>query len=181
MRAECPSAFCAAVIARVHHFVVWPFAGRSRPLLMKECSFGKRNGGRAQKCTAEIMRNIHFSLLLNGITRAGFESQMLDSRLIERLQKWAEQWDALASLWLSPTRRKGMLHFAVELRPSNGHHDWALSDFTEYQKEWKAELCNIVEGKISVVAFREDLQSSFSPKDGDFLIWERTKPSGEVK
>lgn len=112
---------------------------------------------------------------------------MLESGLVDRLREWAELRNAAAALWLFGSRAKGTARpdsdheFAVELRPSNGHHDWALGEYVALHKEWKAELRAIVGGEVSLVAFRDDIESPFDPREDGYLIWERTKPIAEVK
>jgi predicted nucleotidyltransferase len=111
---------------------------------------------------------------------------MLESKLLERLRAWGEQRNAMASLWLFGSRAKGTAQqgsdydFAIELRPTRRTHDWALADYVANCDLWNADLSKMVRADVRLVAFRDQSDRPFDLSDG-FLIWERTKPSAEVK
>ena len=111
---------------------------------------------------------------------------MLDPLLSGPLKRWAESKNAIASLWLFGSRAKGNhniesdFDFAIELRPTDGSHDWALGEYFACADQWKADLCEIVGAKVSLVGFREDIERPFDPRENGFLIWERTEPISQA-
>jgi predicted nucleotidyltransferase len=93
------------------------------------------------------------------------------------LREWASSKNAIASLWLFGSRAKGIhrpssdYDLAIELMPKKGDHDWALGDYVFMHDEWKGDLREIVKADISLVAFRDDLERPFDPRDHGQKLW----------
>lgn len=106
---------------------------------------------------------------------------MLSAKVITRLKAWAELQSGITSLWLFGSTDAKRLAFAVELRPTMARkHDWGLAEFASYGETWKADISKISKVYIRLVKFRDISDRPFTPGDAT-LIWERTKPSAEVK
>jgi hypothetical protein len=52
-----------------------------------------------------------------------------------------------------------------------GDHDWALGDYVFMHDDWKNNLRGIVKADVSLVAFRDDLERPFDPRDQAIKIW----------
>lgn len=94
-----------------------------------------------------------------------------------RLREWAARNDAVASLWLFGSRAKGAhrpesdYDIAIELKPKKGDHDWAFANYVFQCDEWKTELKEIVMSEVDLVAFRDDLQGPFDPREHGIKFW----------
>jgi predicted nucleotidyltransferase len=93
------------------------------------------------------------------------------------LREWADGKNAVASLWLFGSRAKGVhrtssdYDLAIELMPKKGDHDWALGDYVFLHDDWKDDLRQIVKADVSLVAFRDDLERPFDPRNQGLKIW----------
>jgi predicted nucleotidyltransferase len=93
------------------------------------------------------------------------------------LREWAVSKNAIASLWLFGSRAKGThrassdYDLAIELKPKKGDHDWAFGDYVCEYEEWKSAVREIVKADVSIVAFRDDLEGPFDPRDQGVKLW----------
>jgi predicted nucleotidyltransferase len=102
----------------------------------------------------------------------------IDDRKKELLCDWAKANSAVASLWLFGSRARDEHHpgsdydIAIELKPKiKPDHDWAFGAYVALREEWKAELKALIGWDIDLVAFRDDLEGRFDPRDKGVELW----------
>lgn len=103
----------------------------------------------------------------------------IDEAIKDKLCRWAASNDATFSLWLFGSRAKGTARpesdydIAIEVMPKKGDHDWSFGDYVFLYEEWKKEIKAIVQGEASLVAFRDDLERRFDPRENGIKLWSR--------
>jgi predicted nucleotidyltransferase len=93
------------------------------------------------------------------------------------LRDWARSKSAIAALWLFGSRARGDhrtdsdYDIALELKSKEGDHDWAFGDYVFLVDDWKSEIKALINSETSLVAFRDDLQGRFDPRDQGIKLW----------
>ena len=82
-------------------------------------------------------------------------------------------------MWLFGSRARGDHRpdsdhdIALELMPSNGPAaDWAYTAFHFAYEQWKGEIAYILQNKISLICFRDDMDCKFDPRV--LKLWTRS-------
>src|SRR4051812_1773896 len=95
------------------------------------------------------------------------------------LATWGLAHSAVAAIWLFGSRARGDhrpdsdFEIALELMPKRrSDDDWAYTAYFFSCDRWKEQIASILECKISLVCFREDLPCKFDPRV--LKIWLRS-------
>jgi predicted nucleotidyltransferase len=91
---------------------------------------------------------------------------------------WAGKHEAIAAVWLFGSQARGDARpdsdhdIALELMPKHSPaDDWAYTQYYFSCSRWKREIADILQNKISLVCYREDMDCRFDPRV--LMIWSR--------
>ncbi len=78
----------------------------------------------------------------------------------------------------APTERRAIMTLRSSSSQKKGDHDWAFGDYVCEYEEWKSAVREIVKADVSIVAFRDDLEGPFDPRDQGVKLW--PKETGQI-